>query len=126
MISAYPYTPVSYLYLLSFRLRQKIRVPYRTLEGHVSRLHRLQLASDVLRRTARFVMVARRLEFQMGEVNQATNPGASENGNKPNVNGGIAKTISDDDHEGEKERNLAKAALSIAELGELFSLTRTL
>lgn len=99
------------------RLRQKIRVPYQTLEGHVSRLQRLQLASDVLRRTARFVIVARRLEFQMAEMNKAIGAAAGEGGEKTNVNGKEINSTVDDGHEGEKERNLAKAALSIAELG---------
>lgn len=93
------------------RLRQKIRIPYQTLEGHVSRLQRLQLASEVLRRTARFVIVARRLEFQMSEFNKAKEDKTSnDNFKSPN--------IMDDEQEGEKERNLAKAALSIIELSE--------
>jgi conserved oligomeric Golgi complex subunit 5 len=101
----------------TLRLRQKIRVPYQTLEGHVSRLQRLQLASDVLRRTARFVIVARRLEFQMSGVNKATGSSFGPAGGKVNVTGKELNGSGDDGHEGEKERNLAKAALSIAELG---------
>lgn len=103
--------------LLSYRLRQKIRVPYQTLEGHVSRLQRLQLASDVLRRTARFVIVARRLEFQMAEMNKAIGSTSGEGGEKTKISGKQLNNTVDDGYEGEKERNLAKAALSIAELG---------
>lgn len=99
------------------RLRQKIRVPYQTLEGHVSRLQRLQLASDVLRRTARFVIVARRLEFQMVEMNKAAGSVSGLAMGNANASGKKLNGVGDDGHEGEKERNLAKAALSIAELG---------
>ncbi|KAF8512431.1 Golgi transport complex subunit 5-domain-containing protein, partial [Gautieria morchelliformis] len=101
------------------KLRHKIRVPYKALEGHVSRLQRLQLASDVLRRTARFVIVARRLEFQMAEIKKAVGPGSGEVEGMGHVNGKELNNTADDEHEGEKERNLAKAALSIAELASL-------
>jgi hypothetical protein len=102
----------------STRLRLKIRVPYQTLAGHVSRLQRLQLASVVLRRTARFVIVARRLEFQMAETNKAIGAGTGAGGEKVSVNGKEVNGAGDDGNEGDKERNIAKAALSIAELGE--------
>ncbi|KIJ39463.1 hypothetical protein M422DRAFT_210357 [Sphaerobolus stellatus SS14] len=91
------------------KLRQKIRIPYQNLEGHVTRLQRLHLALDVLRRTARFVIVARRLEFQMSEMEKA-----SEAEKKTGEAGKTKEELIGD--EGEKERNLAKAALSIAEL----------
>jgi hypothetical protein len=64
----------------------------------VRRLALLSDASDLARRAARFVLLARRLEGQMREVERGQ-------GNK--VTG-----------EGEREREMAKAALSIAELGE--------
>ncbi|KAF8510569.1 Golgi transport complex subunit 5-domain-containing protein [Hysterangium stoloniferum] len=94
------------------KLRQKIRIPYQALESQVSRLQRLQLAADVLRRTARFVIVARRLEFQMSEFNKAKEE-KTPNADIKSSNG------ANGEHEGEKERNLAKAALSIAELTSL-------
>ncbi|GJJ06135.1 hypothetical protein Clacol_000324 [Clathrus columnatus] len=93
------------------KLRQKIRIPYQTLESHVSRLRRLQLASDVLRRTSRFVIVARRLEIQMGEVKKHQESNVKENSNKLNGQRKLSIGPGDDDHEGEKERNLARAAL---------------
>ncbi|KAF8584833.1 hypothetical protein K439DRAFT_1646830 [Ramaria rubella] len=105
------------------KLRQKIRVPYQTLEGHVSRLQRLQLASDVLRRTARFVIVARRLEFQMAETKRAIESSGNEGTAMDSANGKDTNITSDDGNEGEKERNLAKAALSIAELAALLEDT---
>ncbi|KAF9245062.1 Golgi transport complex subunit 5-domain-containing protein [Melanogaster broomeanus] len=69
------------------KLRQKIRVPYQALQENVTRLQRIQQANDALRRTARFAVLAKRLEAQMSEK--------------------------------EKERTIAKAALSIAELSAL-------
>jgi conserved oligomeric Golgi complex subunit 5 len=126
------------------RLRQKIRVPYQSLQKHVSQLQRLQQASDVLRRVSRFVVLSRRLEAQMLEMdgnpddyNNNNNSNNNNNNNqedqrekeKPvqgastNTNTNINGTTRDaiqaalGDNEDEKERTIAKAALSIAELG---------
>ncbi|RXK42491.1 hypothetical protein M231_00045 [Tremella mesenterica] len=79
------------------RLQTKIHTPYEHLSLLVRRQHLLALASDLTRRAARFVLVARRLEGQMKRTKIA--PGGSG--------------------EGEKERELAKAALSVAELDAL-------
>ena len=79
------------------RLQTKIHVPYEQLSLLVRRLQLLGLASDLSRRAARFVLVARRLDVQMKRMKaSATGTG-----------------------EGERERELAKAALSVAELGTL-------
>ncbi|KAJ7188486.1 hypothetical protein C8R46DRAFT_1157508 [Mycena filopes] len=75
------------------KLRLKIRVPYESLQSNVSRLQKLQQASDVLRRTSRFVdpdAIPEKSETQLNLLGQ--------------------------DPEDEKERTIAKAALSIAEL----------
>ncbi|KAJ7502790.1 Golgi transport complex subunit 5-domain-containing protein [Mycena galericulata] len=94
------------------KLRLKVRVPYESLQTNVSRLQKLQQASDVLRRTSRFVVLARRLQNQMTEMevnsseNQETTPQKSDS--QINLLG--------QDPEDEKERTIAKAALSIAEL----------
>ena len=118
------------------RLRLKIHVPYENLERQVNRLEKLQLASDVLRRTARFVILARRLEHQMKELHAADTKQenaipssartSSKNPIKSQVNSSTASSASNsrgstpalhDDlssNEGEKERAIAKAALSIA------------
>ena len=93
------------------RLRLKIHIPYTSLQTHVTQLQRLQQASDVLRRTARFVILARRLEGQMRDMKM----GGEENG----VDGVITSTGGEED---EKERTIAKAALSIAELGQYLVL----
>lgn len=94
------------------KLRSKIRTPYQSLQTHVTRLQRLQQALDVLRRMSRFVVVARRLESQMAEMDAAeTAPDASADGKAT-----PSRAL---DHEEEKERTIARAALSIAELAAL-------
>lgn len=85
------------------RLHTKIHAPHAQLALLVRRLALLALASDLSRRAARFVLVARRLETQMERVRDGA---AGEGG-----------SIGD----GEKERELAKAALSVAELDTLLA-----
>lgn len=80
------------------RLRQKIRVPYQALQSSVARLQRIQQANDALRRTGRFSVLAKRLEVQMSELGGGANGSGAE------------------DNQEDKERAIAKAALSIAEL----------
>lgn len=112
----------TYTHRLTHRLRLKIRVPYQSLQTHVSKLERLQQASDILRRTSRFVILARRLELQLAEMNKADGP-EPESTKKPQTNGaptsglgGRAETPVALESEDEKERAIAKAALTIAEL----------
>lgn len=112
------------------RLRQKIQVPYNSLETHVSRLQRLQQACDLLRRTSRFVILARRLELQISEMDNGGSSADSSGVSTPN--GAASPTIASGrrsstshllgEYEDEKERAIARAALSIAELGDYFSL----
>ncbi|KAF7362065.1 Conserved oligomeric Golgi complex subunit 5 [Mycena venus] len=93
------------------KLRLKVRVPYQSLQTNVSRLQKLQQASDVLRRTSRFVVLARRLQNQMTEmeINSTENADAAPKKVESQIN-----LLGDP--EDEKERTIAKAALSIAEL----------
>lgn len=77
----------------------------------MTRLHRLQQASDVLRRTARFVVLARRLQSQVQDMKKDDSDTKIKGESRSN---GV--TALEDDG---KERTIAKAALSIAELGEL-------
>jgi hypothetical protein len=93
------------------RLRLKIRVPYQSLQGNVNRLHRLQQASDVLRRISRFLVLARRLELQMAELNRP-NDSSIDTPTEPTKSVGPSHEELGD----EKERTIAKAALTIAEL----------
>ena len=87
----------------------KIRAPYLSLQGHVNRLHKLQQASDVLRRISRFLILARRLELQMAELNK---PLDTDTPTEPSKSVGVSYEELGD----EKERTIAKAALTIAEL----------
>ncbi|KAG2079304.1 hypothetical protein BDR04DRAFT_1086528 [Suillus decipiens] len=96
------------------KLRQKIRVPYQTLETSAIRLQRTRQASDALRRISRFVVLSRRLETQMADLAAFDKPGAAESKKNPNNSGGLSADYQDD-----KERTIAKAALTIAELGAL-------
>lgn len=99
------------------RLRLKIRVPYRSLQTNVLRLQKLQQVSDVLRRASRFAILARRLQLQMAEMKNARADNSKlekEADKQESLNPG-AKIP---DIEDEKERTIAKAALSIAELGK--------
>jgi len=85
----------------------------------------LQQVSDVLRRTSRFVVLARRLQSQMAEIgNYATETHrATKNSdiknNSASLDGGIRSSMPGLESEGEKDRALAQAALSIAELSTL-------
>lgn len=94
------------------RLRVKVHVPYEILQTLVARLQRFQQASDVLRRTSRFVILARRLQVQMNEVQ-----GIKTVDKVPTEELATATVLHGKDIENEKERAIAKAALSIAELG---------
>ncbi len=88
-----------------YRLTQKVRTPYTALQTHASRLQKLQTASDLLRRTSRFVILTRRLHVQMVDMSS------------PNKEDSASVVLEGED---EKERTIAKAALSIAELGGKF------
>lgn len=78
----------------------------------VNRLQKCHQASDLLRRTSRFVTLARRLQVQMNEIKGIKDPNNGETAGLATANVVHGKEIED-----EKERAIAKAALSIAELG---------
>ncbi|KAG2043692.1 Golgi transport complex subunit 5-domain-containing protein [Suillus americanus] len=101
------------------KLRQKIRVPYQTLETSAIRLQRIRQASDALRRISRFVVLSRRLETQMFELATFDKSGTAEK-KKPNDSEGLSADQQDD-----KERIIAKAALTIAELGSLLLIVHS-
>ncbi|KAL6308073.1 Golgi transport complex subunit 5-domain-containing protein [Sparassis latifolia] len=107
------------------KLRLKIRVPYQTLQTHVSNLERLQQASDILRRMSRFVILTRRLEIQLAEMNKGE---ASDTADTPKSKNDADRPLSTLTHtdsalgnadEDEKERTISKAALTVAELTAL-------
>ena len=95
----------------SSRLRLKIRAPYQSLGAKLLGLQKLQEASDVLRRASRFVVLARRLQLQMLQID-SHRPSDTNPLSKPQ-NANVSDLEEDD-----KERTIAKAALNIAELGE--------
>jgi len=108
----------SVLFTLSFiktdfcssRLRLKIRAPYQSLGAKLLGLQKLQEASDVLRRASRFVVLARRLQLQMLQIDTHRPSDANPPSKPQNRN---VSDLEEDD----KERTIAKAALNIAELG---------
>jgi hypothetical protein len=69
-------------------------------------LKKLQEAADVLRRTSRFVILARRLQLQMKEMKSGT---PTESGD----------SLGDAGIEDDKERAVAKAALTISEVSSI-------
>lgn len=99
------------------RLRVKVHIPYETLQSLVTRLQQFQQASDVLRRTSRFVILARRLQVQMKEIQEQKGSDRDPMDDLVSATIGHGKDIEDD-----KERAIAKAALSIAELSSSHSL----
>ncbi|ESK92953.1 conserved oligomeric golgi complex subunit 5-like [Moniliophthora roreri MCA 2997] len=101
------------------KLRLKIRVPYELMQTKVSRLEKLQHASDLLRRTSRFIVLARRLLSQMAEMDSLGPATSDTNAPKPSENATLLNV--NEDIEDEKERTIAKAALSIAELAQVLS-----
>jgi len=99
------------------RLKAKIHTPYESLQVHISRLDALHQASDVLRRASRFVALARRLQVQMNEMNDKVD---GEDKSIIQMDSQSAPVQAQNTDAGdEKERAIAKAALSIAELGVL-------
>ncbi|CCL99844.1 uncharacterized protein FIBRA_01868 [Fibroporia radiculosa] len=107
------------------KLRLKIRVPYQSLQSNVTKLERIQQASDILRRTSRFVILTRRLELQLAEMSKGDNTDsdinktkaeAKDSSNPPNSTDEI---LSITENEDEKERIISKAALTVAELTAL-------
>lgn len=86
-------------------------------------MERLQQAADILRRTSRFIILTRRLEVQLAEMSKNDSAETSENkAPRKDVNGPTPQTLSTDpstasiDLEDDKERAIAKAALTISEL----------
>ncbi|PBK95675.1 hypothetical protein ARMGADRAFT_1164211 [Armillaria gallica] len=102
------------------KLRVKVRIPYQSLQTNVSRLQKLQQASDVLRRTSRFVILARRLQIQMAEMESGS---STQDQPLPLIRSKSDESALGQDLEDGKERTIAKAALSIAELVSLLGGT---
>lgn len=95
-------------------------MPYQTLAGLFTQLQKLRQASDVLRRTSRFVTLARRLESQMKEMDSGAPAVSSSLNSIPSVTYSdtldSSTQVATTDDENARERAIARAALSIAEL----------
>ncbi|KAJ2913475.1 hypothetical protein MD484_g6945, partial [Candolleomyces efflorescens] len=103
------------------KLQQRVHVPYEALQLLVARLRKLQEASDILRRTSRFVILARRLQLQMSEMQSAT---GDKKADKPSVidtgdSLASATVVQSLDIEDDRERTIAKAALTISEISSV-------
>ncbi|KZT08476.1 uncharacterized protein LAESUDRAFT_757710 [Laetiporus sulphureus 93-53] len=116
---------------LDSSLRTKIRLLFQSLQNNVSKLGRIQQASDILRRMSRFVILTRRLEVQLADMNKGESADtetstaiSKKDQSKPNESPLAliqpTELTSVGEGEDEKERTIAKAALTIAELTSLF------
>ncbi|KAH9055433.1 Golgi transport complex subunit 5-domain-containing protein [Lactarius vividus] len=107
------------------KLRQKFRTPYQTMQASVKRLQRLQQVSDVLRRTSRFTTLAKRLQTQMAELGDGADGAGAQPKAPPSSAAldGRRSATPGLDYEGERERSLAQAAVTIAELGDLLEIS---
>lgn len=85
-------------------------MPYETLQTLLNRLHKFQEASDLLRRTSRFITLAKRLQTHMNEIQGIK--GSTEGEDLV-----TATVLHGRDIEDERDRAIAKAALTISELG---------
>lgn len=106
------------------RLQKKISEPYEVLDAALGRLERLQRAAELCRRVARFVTLAKRLEGQMASFDREDldhPPDHLQNGEDGMSKSALAKSISATRQE-RKERALAEAALTLAELDGVLAL----
>jgi hypothetical protein len=89
------------------------------MQASVKRLQRLQQVSDVLRRTSRFTTLAKRLQTQMAELGDGIDGAGAQRKATPNTAAldGRRSATPGLEYEGERERLLAQAAVTIAELG---------
>ncbi|PFH52012.1 hypothetical protein AMATHDRAFT_2501 [Amanita thiersii Skay4041] len=97
------------------KLQSRVHKPYHSLQSHVARLQYLQQASDILRRTSRFVTLARRLQIQITELEDER---PITEYHKPQEQNASKHAVLDVNQElrDDRERVLAKAARSLAEL----------
>lgn len=101
-------------------------MPYQSLQSNVTKLEQIHQALDILRRMSRFVILTRRLEVQLTEMNKSegaeidigkTSKEVSGSSGVSDVNRSGTPALAD--IEDEKERTIAKAALTVAELSEI-------
>lgn len=97
------------------RLQQRVHVPYEALQHLVARLKKLQEAADILRRTSRFVILARRLQLQMGEMTGGSvdKKTLTESNSDSIASAAVSQALEIED---DRERTIAKAALTLSEI----------
>ncbi|GAA5826357.1 hypothetical protein JCM5353_004728 [Sporobolomyces roseus] len=94
------------------RLKRKIATPHEALSSSLLLMTRLRRAASLARRAQRFVVLARRLEGQMGEIDGSF----QENGLRSSVG------VSEGERGTERrERAMAEAALTLAEIETLLT-----
>lgn len=106
--SVSPFSPLLHSPHYSRRLKRKIATPHDSLSSSLLLLTRLRRTASLARRSQRFMVLARRLEAQMGEITSA-NVEASKSAN------------GDGKAEEKRERAMAESALTLAEIGTLCS-----
>lgn len=104
------------------QLRRKLRGPYESLQKQVTHLQRIHQANNALRRIGRFFVLEKRLEtLAEGLARYELGPSRMSEGerDRPKDVGAIdGERLSTESHE-DKGRVIAKAALTITELGAL-------
>ncbi|SGY26040.1 BQ5605_C018g08693 [Microbotryum silenes-dioicae] len=94
------------------RLRRKIATPHSSLSASLQLLTRLRRTSSLARRSHRFIVLAKRLEAQMNEIDGVVVEDADKVLSKSSTNGGTHSGTG-----GERtERVMAEAALTLAEI----------
>ncbi|SCZ88359.1 BZ3500_MvSof-1268-A1-R1_Chr10-2g02931 [Microbotryum saponariae] len=94
------------------RLRRKIATPHSSLSASLQLLTRLRRTSSLARRSHRFIVLAKRLEAQMNEIDGVVVEDADKVLSKSSTNGGTNSGTG-----GERtERVMAEAALTLAEI----------
>ncbi|GAA5999182.1 uncharacterized protein JCM10292_001650 [Rhodotorula paludigena] len=93
------------------RLKRKIASPHQELASSLLLLTRLRRAASLARRSQRFMVLARRLEGQMAEIDGET------------VQNGAGRSTAADGEKGpeRRERAMAEAALTLAEIETLLA-----
>ncbi|GAA6016444.1 hypothetical protein JCM11491_002415 [Sporobolomyces phaffii] len=96
------------------RLKRKIAVPHETLSSSLLLLTRLRRTASLSRRAHRFVVLARRLEGQMSEIDGTTEKALTGTTAAPEGAAGTEERATE-----RRERAMAEAALTLAEIETL-------
>ncbi|GAA5902669.1 uncharacterized protein JCM6883_007203 [Sporobolomyces salmoneus] len=98
------------------RLKRKISIPHDNLSNQLVLLTRLKRAASLTRRAQRFIFLAKRLEGQMGELDE------SNSGMRQSIGMGNGTLLEERERGTERrERTMAEAALTLAEIETLLT-----